>query len=591
MACRFIFCLLISTVVDDFDHELHYVASLRQAQFFQLSNRHAEQLRARDGLTPPQRSQLVVEMSKTLAAQALNSRSPDRDTFWARSTSVLAEEARKQDDPASKLVLQAQQAFVFEQQSAWSVREAEIRSTHADDWKSARDQIRRAIKALKQVEQTLTTPEIRQQQSIPDAQIQSIQRNTQFKLGSAYLNQAIAYGDNSRDRTNALTQAMEYFQSLAANRQIDELVWKSRVSQVRCTRMLGQLTNASRLLKQWSSAPANQLGSLAAESIRLALSAQQLESALQLANIQSIDSNDPEFQLARIEALVAAFEQLKGQPRAKEFQQQASAAVADLAKRHGTYWALRGELMLSRLALNQNADANMLDAAADTMLRRDAPESAKEMLLRAAEQLDQQDQESSGKAFDFLYKAAVIDHQEGHLAAAIEQFRNAANKHPQHPQAAEAHLLAVFDAAGLYQQYAANGADKQQLSGALSLYDNLLSEHIATWPTSATSDQARIWAAKLALARREWMIAADLYRNVSVDSEFERQAYQGYGRATTQWIAAVKPPVDAINQHRSWLKSRLPEVRSNAARSTNSSRSCAAGNGPASGLFDGDGVA
>ena len=122
MLCQF--TLLLLTSVAAVDHDLQYVAELRKLQFYRLSELQAEQLLARSDWTPQARSQIAVELSKTLAAQALNSRPPQRAAFWKRATDVLAQESQNQTDPATRLILRSQQAFVYEQQSAWSVREA-----------------------------------------------------------------------------------------------------------------------------------------------------------------------------------------------------------------------------------------------------------------------------------------------------------------------------------------------------------------------------------------------------------------------------------------------------------------------------------
>ena len=562
MLCQLTLLLLSSVAA--VDHDLQYVAALRRSQFYRLSELQGQQLLARSDLTPQSRSQIVVEISKTLAAQALNSRSPQRAAFWKQATDVLAEELQKQTDLATQLILRSQQAFVYEQQSAWSVREAELRGSTGADWNEARAQLRRAIKSLKQVESDLSSPEIRRQRSLPDAQIRSIQRNVQFQLGNAYLHQAISYAGRPRDQTGALTQAMSYFRPLAASRQLDDIAWKSRTGQIRCLRLLGQFTQAQSLLQKWSStAPADRIGSLAAEGVRLALDARQFEAAMQLATARIDDANDPEFQLAQVEAFVAASEQIQGQPRATTFQQQASLAAANLGKEHGTYWALRGELVLARLALDNDADTNMLSTAAETMLRKDAPESAKQMFLKAAEQAQQQDGQAN-EAFEFLYKAAAVDHREGNLQAAIDQFRTVATRYPQNPKAAEAHLLAVFDAAGLYQQYATDNRSK--LPDALAQYEELLREHLQGWPENATADQARIWASKLAMAQRDWLTAIELYQAVTVGSEFEIDAYRGMADAVTKWIAATNPPPADIQKQRLWLQVRLHKIAGESAR-------------------------
>lgn len=550
------FCLLLLCVLGDpIDHDLQYVSALRMQSYFRLSHLQGERLLAKQDLTAEQRAQVVVEISKTFAAQALNSRPPTREEFWHSAAQVLHDEVQRQSDIAARVLIQVQLAFVQSQQAEWTVREGEIRSQTDEDWNVARSQLRQAIKSLRQAEQELASPTVRQQSSLTEDQQQELKRNIQYELANAYLHQAIAYGQHARDRTNALTQAMELFAAIAMERVEDALVWKSRIGRVRCVRMLAQFAEAQKLLKRFSNAPENFIGAVAAESIRLALDARSLESAMELAANENIQASDPEFQLARIQAFLAAAEQLKGQPKAKSFQQKATQIAANLAKEHGVYWSMRSEILLSRLALDQHADASLLGSAAETMLRQDSPASAKQMFQRAAEQAREQGGQSGDQqAFEFLYKAAVVDHREERLQPAIDQFRSVALKYPQHPQAPEAHLLAVFDAAALFQEYAA--AKAATMDRSLAQYENLLNEHTQEWPASPTADQARIWAAKLAIAQRKWQTAIALYQAVATGSKFETEAYQGLQEVYARWIPSRAIP-EEIQTQRAWLQRRL----------------------------------
>ena len=553
MMKAFFVCLLLAALGDPFQHDLQYIAKLRSESFLQLSRQQGEQMLARAELSALDRAQVLIELSKTCAAQALNSRPPQRNEFWLQAVQVIERELQTQPAPGIQVLLSSQLGFLKEQQAAWTLRESEIRAQTDDDWELARRQLREAIKVLRHVQTELRSPDVRRQKTLSDARLASLERNIEFQLANAFLNQGVAYANHSQDRVNALTQAMGLLTKLASGRVDDELAWKSRIQQVRCLRLLGQYAQAQQALQKLSSAPATFLGSVAAESIRLALDVRNLEAAMQLAANQQIDSRDPEFQLARVQAFVTAAEQLRGQPRSTEFQQQATEIVASLSHVHGVYWVLRGEIQLSRLAKAEDADAGLLSNAAETMLRQDSPESAQEMFRRAAEQAV--DRGATDQAFDSLYKAALIDHRESHLQPAIDQLRHVAVTYPDHPQAAEAHLLAVFDGAGRFQELAnakASGSER-----ALTQYEGLLAEHLERWPDGSSADQVRIWAAKLAVARRQWQNALSLYQAVSRGSTFELEAYRSMGQVTDQWFATGQPTDPQRETLKKWLQHRI----------------------------------
>lgn len=559
--------LLLGAVGNSIDQDLEFVRALRKESHFRLTQRQCQELLAAEGISDHQRTQVVVEISKTFASQALNSRTPRREEFWQQAIRVLENESGQQSDPVLRLLLQTQVAFVAQQQAEWAVREAEVRSQSASDWSTARIQLREAIQKLKELQAAFVTPALRRQTGAMESRLQELQRNVQFQLARGYLHQGIAYGDNQRDRTNALTQALALFETIANGREQDDLVWRGKIDRIRCLRMLGQLDAARKLLGQLSAAPQQYIGALAAESVRLALDADNLEVAMQLVLNEQIEGQDPEFQLARIEALVTAAERLQGQSKALGFQQKATAAVAEMLGNYGVYWSLRGEILLTRLARQGgNANASLLNNAAETMLKRDSPDEAKRMFVRAAEQEDDVD-----KAFDFLFKAAIVDHREGKLQLALERFRSVALKYPTHGKAAESHLLAVFDAAAVYQKDAIKNESVAQQ--ALSQYEALLQEHLQQWPASATADQARIWAAKLATAKRDWMAAIQLYQGVTIGSPLELQAYEDLSEAYLRWLAEMSPILsDAelsalVDDQLQWMVARVDQLPAGKAKS------------------------
>src|SRR5207237_7434950 len=89
------------------------------------------------------------------------------------------------------------------------------------------------------------------------------------------------------------------------------------------------------------------------------------------------------------------------------------------------------------------------------------------------------------------------------------------NAMPTHPQAAQAHLLAVW--------ISGQEAAKERL--AAGLYQQLLREHLTSWPTVDSADQARLWLGKLYEGKADWPAAIE--------------AYAGVSRASSHYAAAI----------------------------------------------------
>lgn len=513
---------------DNLDLEIEFVSALRNRGLYRLSQLQCQQWLESSKLPAEARVRLTIEVSKTHVAHALNSRSPARDQAWASAASVLDNVLSKTTEQPAVVLLQMQKALTSLQQAEWTRREAEVQAQQEADWQPAREQIRAAIKQLKEVQASLQSPRMRNGlEGLNSARREELLRNSQFQLGRAYRNQAITY-QQQRDRVNALTQAIAQLQPLATSSVMDDVAWQSRIDWIQCCRLLGDLNKTQELIGGAGNIPEALLGALAAEGIRLALAAKQATVAMRLIESQQANSKHPEFELAKIETFVALAKNESNAATAKQLQINASQIAAELSQLHGTYWGLRGEMLIANLASTGvgASDTSLVENAADTFLKRDMQDEAAAALDQGAKLAA-----SSGnrqQQFDFRYKAATIDHEAGRLLAAIDRFEQAANEFPDHPQASEAHLLAVFDAAALYQQYArsnqVNAAKK-----SLARYERLLSEHLKQWPDSDSADQARLWAGRLAEARRDWEQAIELYQAIKSGSEHATIVYRRIG--------------------------------------------------------------
>ena len=548
--------LFLAGFLSDFDDDVRYAAELRERGLYRIAELQCQRLLEQADLSEPQRVQATIEFSKTLAVQALSSRPPLRDEYWQRSFSIIDNSLAKTTDTTQTILLRLQRALATLERAEWTRREAEVRAQSDADWNDARTQLREAIRQLKDVESLLNQPRLRAgREGLSPARLSELDRNTRYQLSRAYRNQAITYAGQPKDQIASLTQALNRLQSIAGETVADQLVWQSRMDRIECYRLRGDLDVASQLIEGANAAPDRYLGQLASEAVRLALAAGQSQAAVNLLESQKDVQSHPELELARIETLVHLAKVTADASQRTAYQRDAALVASQLAQLHGNYWGLRGEILIARLA-DRSSDADdtqLLDTAAKTLLKQGSPEQATEIFIRAARQAESNGQ--TDKAFDFRFKAATVDHQQGNLQAAIDRFRDVAfSRFPDHQRAPEAHLLAVFDAAALYQQNARSD-QQEQAERSLAQYESLLQEHIQRWPNDATADQARIWFGRLLTAQNKSDEAVATYRAVTANSEHASEAYARLGEIYVRRRA--NQSTEEVKQARDWMAARL----------------------------------
>ncbi len=78
-----ILCLLVATATrGDFELDMRYAALLRERGLFRLAELQCQQILRRSDLEATAAAKATFELSKSLAAHALNSRGPERRQLW-----------------------------------------------------------------------------------------------------------------------------------------------------------------------------------------------------------------------------------------------------------------------------------------------------------------------------------------------------------------------------------------------------------------------------------------------------------------------------------------------------------------------------
>lgn len=403
---------------------------------------------------------------------------------------------------------------------------------------NARKLCRNAITDLRQLETKLTQllretyetrPSRRKENAWTTRELESLTRNLQVQLARAYRNQAMCYDAGSIDRLNALSLALQRLPEIVTQPIDDTSVWRARVEQVACLRLLNKLAAAQQFAAKWldSSPPKTFAARLQSEQIRLALANQAPEQALKLVDTIAADTQREslaELDDAVLAALLAA-QDLADPAQSTRLIKRATAQLTRIANLHGPYWQRRaqfrfGQAMQSRMDSN---DPQLLAYAAASLYAAAEYDQAVAAYDRIATL--HQTNGDRDKQFSALSTAAAIVREQQQTSEARNRFRQLALDHPAHEQAADMHLVAVGLAAKELRQ--APAADRAEV---FDLYRELINEHLQQWPGGSTAKQVKAWQQRIqtpALNRQQARRLAErgqrepalsLYRQLAADS-------------------------------------------------------------------------
>jgi len=579
-------CLARSAACGEAD--LQFLEQLRARGLTVLAERLCEEQLARDGILPAEKIAWTVEISRARVDTAANLPAGARDNAWLSAEAVCAEALAVLADHPQGILLKTQYALVPLARGELLRMEADVTGSDRD-FERARAALREAVsrlgKLIPETEAGVREANRRGASAEDDAlsveKWAALANNVTFQLARGYRNQALCYPPGSDDRTSALLRAVELLDPLTRLTDDSPVVWPATVDLLKCLRQLGRFQAAGQRLEQATKAgpPPEITPSLKAEALRLYLTAGQTDAARRLME-EPGGGSSAELDLAAVETLVALWQAAEKQERADEtaaWQNKAAAAVRSIAGRRSPYWLRRAEAVIARAAGRGEGAGNV------ELLRRMAENHAARAEFAEAISAYEKAAAVAGAADDYhtrfamLYRAAAVEHGRQRYDAAAQRFRAIALEEPNHPQAAEAHLLAVFD-----QSLWA----REQETPDFTAYIALLEEHLNQWPASPTANQARWWLGQWRESRRQWLSAGQAYAAVTLaDDRFEEAttvATRAYRRAfehrpggeqtadalqreaailtAAQSFADVAPSADTAGGPRSWTPAQVTAV-------------------------------
>lgn len=524
-----------------------FLAGLRARRLFGLAELYCRQRLAEAELPDVRRAELVSELSRTLAAQAVESPPQARAPLWKAAAEAIDEFRTQHPGDPRLLQLDLQKALNELAAGELARQEADVSPAGGDAAGAARVSLRQAINQLQQLDEQLTAELQRRtritraepgQWSVPE--LVSLQATTRYQLARAFRNQALTYPADSSDRLNALTQAAELLEPLAQLVPETDMAWLCRLDDIVCHRLLRDFAVVERKLAAVAKEepPPAMRARFEAERIRSLLDRREVDKALVAAGSQPNPSNGPDFNFAQLEAFVAGWRDAAARKQtaaAARWERAAGDQVRLVEQSFGPAWMRRAETLLAG-AIAATPGSESLDTlvrAAESYYRGGKYSEAVAAYDRAIAQAKAaQDAE---RVFELAFTAAAIEHQAGHLREALDRYRSLALSAPAHAKASQAHLLAAYDAAQLTQQQPAEAR-----AATLAEFQQLLEEHLRTWPEAPTAGQAAWWLGQLQEQARSWSAAVNAYKTVPPGHAQFAAAVEATARCYDAWLEELR---------------------------------------------------
>ncbi len=541
----------------DWQADATMLAGLRGRSLYTVAEVFCREKLAREDLASRTRCELVLELSRTLAAHAVHSPPQARDELWSAASRTIDDYLRGHADHPRAIILRLQDALVARGRGELARHESELIPADATLPATAQKYLREAIGRLTVLGDDVAVALRNATRSSPtnaDAlsadELLALERNVRYQIAKAQQEIAETYTAGGNDRIDALAQADRLLEPLAAANSEDEVVWQARVDRVSVERKLGRSDPALARIEQLASKsrPAWVDARLMIERAMLSEGASQFDAALELLDADAIVAGGVdagELDDLRLYVVLAAWRAAHETGDAASTtarQSQAATLVRRIDEQHEPYWSRRAKLRAAATiaAGTGTNDATLLASAAENFLHTGRADEAVRAYDRAAEAA--RGTGDDDLAFRLALTAAAVEQQRKRLEEAMTRYASLARGSPKHADAAKAHLQATWNAAHAF------GPRSRE-------YRDLIAEHLRLWSESATADDARLWLARALQGERKWAEAAAAYRQVRptaaafesavvgaalcYDKVFARKATEKDAAAAAGWFEAI----------------------------------------------------
>ena len=499
-----------------------YFRELRYRGLFRLAENYCLERLSHSGLSPVQKADLTLELARTLAEHALVAGDPEQTKLWNRSESTLAEFLKQEPNNPRRLLLEAQAALLPVTIGHTRRLQAELQPLDTVTVQRAVDSLNEAVRVLREFEAALAermrnsrSPRTADDGELRLFEIRALATSVHYRLGSTMVDLAHLQAADSPERAALLLDAQKLLKSPPESEDLD-LMWMSRVSQIECSRLLGDFARTLRELSalEQQSPPPEIADRLLAERVRTLMAQQKFSEASALFDEREHDRRplSGELALLQIQVPIVEWQATRRQPQAPlpaPLRQQLEQRANRLRRDVGGYWSLRADLALQQMREVEQYGAVLANLAgrAQAAFNAGRPEEAIELYGEAAAQAHHENR--ADLAFQFGYTRASIEIKSKHWADAAADLLELADQFTNDSKTPEAHLLAAYALGRFY--------DEKPTTGRREEYARILELHRTRYGSGPTGPEATWMLARLDERRGKVSAALELYKLIPAE--------------------------------------------------------------------------
>ncbi len=522
----FFFLALAGSVAQGDETFSRYFEQLRQRRLYSLAEADALSRLAAADLPLVTKTEICLELSRTLAEHAGFVTDEQRNELWQRARTCVQELLEQQPSNPRSVLLNDQIAVVAVTEGDWLRGEREVRPFDEALLNQARTACTNAIEQLQLIEKSIAEssrdPQLKRSTAgaLSGFEWRTLQHRLRWQLGLSYRNRAELDPVGSAGRAADLTDAEQSVRRLVGVAD-EPLQSRVRLLLVVCSRLKGERERAMEMItaldKNESKTGDALQNEITAERVQLLIELKQpTEAAEILVKTRSQQQRlTGELWLLQVRTLLAFREISLGNQ-----QEQLTARLADqiittisrCEEQVGGYWSRRCQQLWdnSQTAQKYGEDLDTLMQQARSDFNAGRMENALAKYV-AAEKLAS-DRGQAELALELAFTRASILLEQQQFDSAVAEFFRLATDYPKHSRAAKAHLLGTYCLGRLY--------DEKKTQSRREAYAGALDQHIRTYAGDATINEARFLKAQFEEQRLQSTLALPLY--LQVDREHAR---------------------------------------------------------------------
>lgn len=519
------------------ESQTRYFEQLRRRGLFSLAEGYALARLAESPTPLARRTELVIELSRTLAEHAEFASHEQQAELWKRAASVIHEERTREPSNPRDVMLAAQVAIATAAEGGWLTVECELRPFDEPLIARCRTACSTAITLLKEVEQQLAGPgkDRTLAKGLADGgpsshELRGELQRVRFQLALCLKNRAELSSADARKVSVDLLDAEQVLRKLIGVAD-EPISTQSKLRLASCSRLKGDWERADTLLQALEKSEPRLTDALleewVAERARLMLARQRGADAAELivrtrAKQKRLTGELWYLQVRALASMRDAALQKKDDKLAEQLREQAEITLERSDEQAGGFWSRRSRQAWESVrtaekygpaldAAMQQARADFLGGRIDAALKGYA---TAEQAARVAGQTEM--------AIDLAYTRASILLNERQFEPAAADFLRLAREFPEHARAAPSHLNAAYCLGRLY--------DAKKTQTNREAYTAALDRHVELFANDPSVNDARFLKGQLEESRLQATAALPLYLQVGDESPRAEEAHAGAAR-------------------------------------------------------------